>query len=98
MAFNRVTKASEGPPLKRGRKPSTVVGKSRALVPPVTEALPAVSTATAAAPPLRPRNVEYTRPEPVGFSFVTKTSLPVGVVAKAPGVVGKLSESVPPET
>ena len=47
---------------------------------------------------LPPRYVEYTSPDPVASSFVTKASIEALAVCTAPGVVGKLVESVRPVT
>ena len=69
-------------------------------MPPASHALPAGSSTIAPAEsvPLPPIRVEYTSAEPAALSFVTKPSLPFGVVSKAPGVVGKSAEDVEPET
>ena len=46
---------------------------------------------------LRPRNVEYTSPEPAGFSFVTKAEPFASIVVwNASGVVGKVLAPVNP--
>ena len=72
----------------------------REVVPPASQALPAGSSTMppSASPCVPPITVEYTAAEPAGLSFVTKPSLPSGVVSKAPGVVGKSVEPVPPAT
>src|SRR5262249_39888921 len=59
--------------------------------------LPGASRATPAAP-APPSSVDQSTWDAVGFSLVTKASLPVGVVSNAPAVVGKSSDPVPPET
>src|SRR5262249_25240343 len=75
-----------------------VRGKVDELVVPVIHTLPTASGATPAAPDDPPMSVDHSSCEAVGFSFVTNVSLPVGVVSYAPGVVGKSSDAVPPDT
>src|SRR2546422_451476 len=105
LAFNLVTNGSEGV-LNVVLNAPGVVGKSADAVDPVTYAFPALSMAMAPAKsiPLPPRNVEYTRVEPVASSFVTKTS---GANRGGPrlcdrstarGVVEKPVDSAPPVT
>src|SRR5262244_2248936 len=74
-----------------------VTGKAAELVVPVIHTLPAASGATPAAP-APPSSVDHSTCEAVGFSLVTNASFPVAVVSNAPGVVGKSSDPVPPET
>jgi hypothetical protein len=101
VEFSSVTNASEGVEALawwEAWNASGVVGNVSELVPPVIQALPSGVTTTPEHPE-SPRNVEYTSAEPVGFNFVTNPPPPVGLgdtVWKAPGVVGKLAELVPP--
>ena len=87
-----------------------VTGKFSDRVTPVTNAFPPESTAIPNARSslaFPPRKVEYTRPVPDGFIFVTNASEqcsgpipkkhpPLYVVSNAPAVVGNLDESVSP--
>ncbi len=82
-AFSLVRNASPVPLYVRSSA-SEVVGKSDDAVCPETNALPSEWTEIAAleieaviSPPPPPRPVEYDRPLPEGFSFVTKASAPL---------------------
>src|SRR5260221_6312919 len=76
----------------------TVTVKSAALVPPVIHTLPLASGATPLAPDeLPPMSVDHISWEAVGFSLVTNAP-PGDVVSNAPGVVGKSTDDVPPDT
>ena len=80
---------------------SAVTGKSDALEVPMIHTLPLTSGATAdapAPPACPPRRVDQISVVAVGFSLAMNASPPAGDVSNAPGVVGKLSEAVPPET
>ena len=92
---------ASNPPFAVVSKAPAVVGKSAELEEPSTYALPPPSTWTCS--PLStaepPRKVEYTSAEPVGFSFVTKTSFwPRRVRWNDPALVGKSLDRVSPVT
>src|SRR4051812_40230412 len=76
-------------------------GKSLDEVDPVTYARPAPSIAIAlpTSKPPPPNRVEYSTPVAFWLNLVTKASpLPLGVVSRAPAVVGKLLELASPVT
>jgi hypothetical protein len=98
VGFSLVTNPSSVP-ARVGSTAPGVIGK-RAVVTPVTYALPEALIAMASPlvlPPSPPRYVEYSSALPAGFSFVTNAlPMPLALVSNAPDVVGKSGEPVRP--
>ena len=98
--LKRATKKSDRPLGVVSNAPG-VAGKSLDVVVPATEMLPIGSTAKddPVSFELPPRNVDHSKVPPPAAIFVMKTSLPpFAVVSKAPEIVGKSVEDVPPVT